>query len=67
MIEFTLAFKDSQWVFTLDEEEDNPGMAKFVAHMLQFSLARKRTLAVKPCLFVFFIFVFADFLMEGCP
>lgn len=57
-----LSFRDSQWGFELDEEEDNAGMNKFVAHMMQFALARKRTLAevLKECQTSFGKFVKED-------
>jgi hypothetical protein len=49
--EFTLSFAGSQWTFSLDDEEDDEGMGKFITHMISFVSSRKRTLAdvLKEC------------------
>ncbi len=50
--EFALSFEDDGlWTFALDDGEDDEGMSRFVAHLVSFVMARKRSLAdvLKEC------------------
>lgn len=62
MEEFSLSLANNTWTFTLDEDEDDEGMRKFIAHMRSFVSSRKRLLheVLKECQTSFTKFVKED-------